>query len=91
MMNEVVEAILSDRRREAAKQRRIAIARRAASGDMGVPAWRVRVGGWLFAAGAAIRGPVVAPVGAGRASSAGPAAADEPRKQESAVTHDNVR
>ena len=38
MMNEVVEAMLVERRREAARQRRTAAARRARAARRGVPA-----------------------------------------------------
>lgn len=57
MMNDVVEVTLAERRREAARQRRIASARRVGRARRGVPAWRVRVGGWLVAAGSAVAGP----------------------------------
>jgi hypothetical protein len=56
MMNEVVETMLSDRRREAARQRRIAAARRAGRSQHDVAAWRIRVGSLLIAAGSVVGG-----------------------------------
>jgi hypothetical protein len=56
IMNDVVEAMLAERRREAARQRRIGGARRVAAARRRVPEWRVRVGGWLVAAGSTIGG-----------------------------------
>jgi hypothetical protein len=56
IMNDVVEVMLAERRRDAARQRRIAGARRAGRAQRGSPAWRVRVGGWLVTAGSAIAG-----------------------------------
>lgn len=54
MMNEVVEATLAERRREAARQRRIVTARRARAARRGVPTWRARIGRALIAVGSAI-------------------------------------
>jgi hypothetical protein len=59
IMNDVVEVMLAERRREAAQQRRIAGARRVGRAGRSVPGWRVRVGGWLVAAGSTIGGSAV--------------------------------
>jgi hypothetical protein len=56
IMNEVVESMLADRRREAVRHRRIAAARRARRSHRRVPAWRVHVGRALIRLGTGIGG-----------------------------------
>jgi chemotaxis response regulator CheB len=59
MMNEVVEAMLGDRRREATRQRRIAAARRTRRTRKQVSTWRVSLGKALITVGSSIGGRAV--------------------------------
>lgn len=63
MVDEVVEVMLAERRREATRQRRIAAARRAHRMQRPVPRWRVRVGHVLVVAGSMIGGPATGHAG----------------------------
>jgi hypothetical protein len=60
MINEIAEAMIADRRREGARQRRIAAAR-CQRRSAPIPVWRVRLGRALVTAGSSIGGGRAAP------------------------------
>lgn len=60
MVSELVDVLLEERRRDAARYRRTAAARRARRSLREVPAWRVYLGRSLIAAGSAVGGTTAA-------------------------------
>lgn len=54
MAADVVDALLEDRRRDAARYRRVVAARRARRSLQVVPAWRVRLGRALITVGSVV-------------------------------------